>query len=104
MGLIQHAIEKSGIPTVSISLLLELTERIRPPRAVYVRWPFGHPLGEPFNRAQHLTVIRDALAALYTASPGSVVSLPYRWRRERYAEPTSWDLGPTTPGLPSRRA
>lgn len=79
---------------MSVSLLREVTEKLRPPRAVFVRWPFGHPLGEPFNRAQQLTVIHDALAALYAPAPGALVSLPYRWRRERYAEPTRWDLGP----------
>ncbi len=94
MGLIQRAIEESGIPTVSISLLGDVTAKIRPPRAVLLRWPFGHPLGEPFNRAQQLTVIRDALATLYTATPAALVPLAYRWRRERYAEPASWDLGP----------
>lgn len=69
---------------------------MRPPRAVFVRWPFGHALGEPFNRAQHRTVIHTALQTLYHACPGQVVDLPYRWRRKRYAEPTSWDIGPAT--------
>lgn len=75
-------------------MLREITEKLRPPRAVILRWPFGHPLGEPFNRAQQLTVIHHALEALYAPAPGTLVSLPYRWRRERYAEPTRWDLGP----------
>jgi hypothetical protein len=39
-------VEKSGIPTVSISLLREVTERIRPPRALVVDRPLGYPLGE----------------------------------------------------------
>ena len=90
MGLIQRALEAAGIPTVSVSLLREVTEKLRVPRAVAVRWPFGHPLGEPFNRAQQLTVIRDALGALYTAAPGTIVNLPYLWRRHEYAEPRDW--------------
>jgi len=98
VGLIQRAVEASGIPTVSVSVLREITARVRPPRAVFVRWPFGHPLGEPGNRVQQLVVIRDALEALYTASPGTIVDLPYRWRREQYTEPAEWDLGPTRSG------
>lgn len=47
MGLVQSVIEKSGIPTVSISLLREVTERVRPPRALAVNRPLGYPLGEP---------------------------------------------------------
>ncbi len=97
MGLIQRAIEASGIPTVSVSVLRDVTAKLRPPRAVLVRWPFGHPLGEPFNRAQQMTVIHDALALLYTAGRGALVVLPYRWRRERYTEPTDWELRAHSP-------
>lgn len=68
---------------------------MRPPRAVFVRWPFGHALGEPFNRVQQRTIIHAALAALYHGEPGALIELPYRWRRERYVEPTSWDIGLT---------
>ena len=27
----------------------EFTEKVQPPRSVYLKWPFGHPLGEPGN-------------------------------------------------------
>jgi D-proline reductase (dithiol) PrdB len=75
---------------VSVSLLREVTEKLRVPRAVAVRWPLGHPLGEPFNRAQQLTVIRDALGLFGTATPGTIVSLPYPWRRHQFVEPGDW--------------
>jgi D-proline reductase (dithiol) PrdB len=90
VGLIQRAIEAAGIPTVSVSLLRGVTEKLGVPRAVAVRWPFGHPLGEPFNRAQQLTVIRDALGLLRAGTPGTIVSLPYPWRRYQFVEPQSW--------------
>ncbi|MBI3637718.1 MAG: hypothetical protein HY216_16115 [Candidatus Rokubacteria bacterium] len=64
-----------------------MTAKAGLPRAVAVRWPFGHTLGEPFARAQQMTVIRHALAALYGHTPGEMTMLPYRWRRERYEEP-----------------
>lgn len=85
MGLIQRAIEAAGIPTVSISILRSVTEKVRPPRAVFLRWPFGHPLGEPFHTAQQLTILRDAFQFLYDASPGEIRDLPYRWRRENFS-------------------
>ncbi len=94
MGLIQHAIEASGIATVSLSILRAATSKIRPPRAVSVRWRFGHPLGEPFNNAQQRTIIRQALAALCVATPGALVEMSYRWRRERYTESTDWSRAP----------
>jgi D-proline reductase (dithiol) PrdB len=90
VGLIQRGIEAAGIPTVSVSLLRAVTEKLRVPRAVAVRWPFGHPLGEPFNRAQQLTIIRDALGLLGADRAGTIVSLPYPWRRHQFAEPEDW--------------
>jgi hypothetical protein len=98
VGLIQRAIEASGVATVSVSVLRDVTARLRLPRAVALRWPFGHVLGEPGARAQQLTVIRDALATLYTATPGTLVSLPYRWRRETYRVPDRWEVEPASAG------
>jgi len=48
VGLIQRIIESSGIPTISISINRPYTEKIKPPRSIFLDWPFGHPLG---NRA-----------------------------------------------------
>jgi hypothetical protein len=90
VGLIQRAIEAAGIPTVSISIVREITERVKPPRALFLRWPFGHPLGEPFNVQQQLTILNAAFQFLYTARPGEIRDLPHRWRRESYATPESW--------------
>jgi len=90
VGLIQRAIVAAGIATVSVSLLRAVTEKLRVPRAVAVRWPFGHPLGEPFNRAQQLTIIHDALGLLRAGRAEAIVSLPYLWRRHQFAEPEDW--------------
>jgi D-proline reductase (dithiol) PrdB len=100
VGLIQRAIEAAGIPTVSISILRDVTEKVKPPRALFLRWPFGHPLGQPFNVAQQLTVLYDALLFLYMARPGEIRDLPYRWRREHYSVPEMWkqSLSPGVPG------
>ncbi len=87
MGLIQREIEKVGIATVGISIVREYSEKVKPPRTVFVRWPFGHPLGEVGNKLQQRTIVREALAAIYKIkSPGEIVDLPYRWRREQYSE------------------
>ena len=48
-GLLQSIIEKAGIPTVSISLLLDVTKRVEPPRVLALDRPLGFPLGEPCN-------------------------------------------------------
>lgn len=63
------------------------------PRFLYLRWPFGHALGEPDNVAQQRTVLHDMLTmATRAPRPGLVFELPYRWRRETYVEIINWDM------------
>jgi D-proline reductase (dithiol) PrdB len=82
VGLVAREIERQGIATVSISIQRELTEKTRPPRAVFLRWPYGHPLGEPFNVAQQRWILLDAFRALTEVqTPGTIQDLPYLWRR-----------------------
>jgi hypothetical protein len=64
VGLIQRAIEYAGITTVSISLLREITEKLRPPRALFVPFPFGYPLGEPNNPDLQVRIMRAAFSLL----------------------------------------
>ena len=64
MGLIQSVIEKSGIPTVSVTVCKELTEKVRPPRALFVDRPFGYPLGAPEDAAFQTRIILAALSLL----------------------------------------
>ena len=88
MGLIARAVETVGIPTVSISLAKELTVAVGTPRAVFLMWPLGHPLGEPDHPQQQRAVIYTALHTLLTGQePGTLVEPGFRWRREEYAEP-----------------
>jgi len=89
VGLIQREIEKVGIATIGISIVREYSEKVKPPRTVYLHWPFGHPVGEPGHRIQQRTVILEALNALYQIQePGTIVDLPYKWRREKYHSPS----------------
>ncbi len=93
MGLIARTIEATGTPTVALNGLKDIAEKVRPPRTVHLKWPFGHPLGEPGNRAQQLVVIYYALLALYDVlAPGVILEPGWRWRRERYVEPHDWRM------------
>ena len=85
MGLVQRAIEAAGIPTIGITLQKEVTRRVSPPRALYLRYPFGHPMGEAFAPAQQRTILTDALRALESLRvPGEIVEPGYRWKRHRF--------------------
>lgn len=64
VGLIQAAIERVGIATVSISLLREVTRVIMPPRALFAPYRLGFPLGEPNNPELQHRVIAAALVLL----------------------------------------
>jgi D-proline reductase (dithiol) PrdB len=63
VGLIQSIIEKAGIPTASVTLLREVTERVDAPRTLFVDLPFGYPLGAA-NDPSLQTVIITAMFAL----------------------------------------
>jgi hypothetical protein len=64
VGLVQAALERAGIATVSISLLREVTEVIKPPRALFVPFRMGYPLGAPNDPGLQHLVIAAALALL----------------------------------------
>lgn len=82
MGLVQREIEKAGIPTIGISIVRKFSEEIRPPRTIFVKWPMGHPLGEPFKIETQAAVLKAAFKALETIKePGTIIDLPYRWKR-----------------------
>lgn len=74
-GLLQSVIEKSGIPTVSISLLADVTNRVAPPRALRVRRPLGYPLGEPNNPDLQRQILQAALGLLSLPVSDPLVAL-----------------------------
>jgi len=63
----------------------EYTVKVKPPRTIYLRWPFGHPLGEPFNISQQRAVLAESFKALYSIDkPGEIIDIPFKWKRQRY--------------------
>lgn len=98
MGLIAREVERAGIPTVAISIVREITEKTPPPRALFVRFPFGHALGEMGSERRHLDVLYRTFALLFAARvPGEIRDAGLRWRRDTPPEP-DWEawrrLGP----------
>ena len=78
MGLIQRIIEEQGISTVSISLNLAITKKVKPPRALYPGFGLGHPMGQAHDRQTQIQVLRDSLSLLeMELEPGSVVVRSY---------------------------
>ncbi len=69
VGLIQSVIERSGIPTASVTLLEEVTRKVRPPRALFVDLPLGYPLGRPHAPQMQRAILQAVLALLTVAAP-----------------------------------
>lgn len=72
----------------------EAIAQVEPPRAVFVKWPMGSPVGEPGNVAQQRRIVCDLLEAVRGMSvSGTIVDLGYRWRREDYTVLPGLSLG-----------
>ena len=76
MGALAHYLEREGIPTTQISLIREHTETIRPPRALWVPFELGRPLGAPDNTALQRRVLSAALALLEAPEGPLIVDFP----------------------------
>ena len=84
VGLAQNIIEAAGIATVSVTMVPYVTYGVGVPRAMYVRFPYGNPFGEPGQTETQMTILRAALRWLYDArAPNQPVRLPVSWRRSR---------------------
>ncbi len=52
------------------------------PRGLFVRFPFGAPLGPPHDEATHRAVLQEMLHLLETATvPNVIVDSALRWRQ-----------------------
>ena len=52
------------MPTVCLSLLREVSEKVRPPRTLFVPFPIGYPLGASDQSELQHSIIRAALDLL----------------------------------------
>lgn len=107
MGLAARAVEAEGIPSVSLSIVREVTEKVPPPRALFVRFPFGHALGRAGYREEHFAVLQLAFRLLFEADrPGTIRDAGFRWKHETYPPP-DWEafrrLEPGRAGTGHRR-
>jgi hypothetical protein len=89
-----HYLEEEGIATVAIALIRPQAENTRPPRALWVPFELGRPIGPPSDAAFQRRVILAALGLLTAErQPSLIVDFPDDDPREA-ADP-SWR--PPTP-------
>jgi D-proline reductase (dithiol) PrdB len=73
VGLVSQAIERSGIPTVTLSM----EGGVAAPRVASVPFPYNHPMGEPGDPKAHREVALAALALLHGMGGPGRVELPF---------------------------
>lgn len=88
MGALGHFLEREGIPTVGISLVREHTETIRPPRALWVTFELGRPLGVPDEPTFQRRVAHAALDLLERTDGPLIADYPEHIAEE--ADFTGW--------------
>ena len=66
-ALIARILEEFEICTVMISLLKEVTEKVRPPRVLEVPFPFGHPFGKAGDKRLQTDIILRCLDLIDSA-------------------------------------
>ena len=68
MGLVQRVFETRGIPTVSLSMIPDLTRAVGVPRLAGISYPMGRPLGQPHDGNGQRAVLRCVMEVLAAAS------------------------------------
>jgi hypothetical protein len=84
---------------------LDITQSVKPPRAVFVNFPLGHQTGPPDQPDLQRAIVTDAMRAFETiTTPATIVELPYVWDAiDRSWEEVDYTKG-WMPARPSREA
>lgn len=74
--------EEAGMATVCVIMRREVAQNVKPPRALFVKFPFGAPLGPAGDAETQRGVIGEALSVLTGATEvGTIVDSPRMWKR-----------------------
>jgi D-proline reductase (dithiol) PrdB len=72
LSAVAHTLESHGLPTVELALVRSHAERMRPPRALFVNFPLGRPLGRPLDPEFQHRVLASAFT-LFDRESGPVL-------------------------------
>jgi len=94
VGALANYIERAGVATASISLIREQSEAVRPPRALWVPFALGRPLGLAGDAEFQKGVLRAALKMLETATEPTIENYqeeaPFQEEAEAWVCPVSF--------------
>ncbi len=87
VGLLQRVFDEAGLSTISLTLVKEITELVKPSRALFLEHPFGFTFGNIGERDLQRQILLDCLhAAEQITEPGTILDLPYRWNHDNLRE------------------
>jgi hypothetical protein len=73
-------LEEHGIATVYVATGRDLTELVKPPRALFVNHPMGNNFGRAGDTATQADILRAALAMIHSAEQGgALIDYPTTW-------------------------
>ncbi|NKB98890.1 MAG: hypothetical protein GKR90_10415 [Pseudomonadales bacterium] len=98
MGALANFIERAGVATTSISLVREQSEAVVPPRALWVPFALGRPLGSADDPEFQKDVMRAAFDILVTATAPTIADYPIEAPEE--SEPGEWACPVSFPATP----
>lgn len=80
-AVIARALEARGLPTLSMNVLWESGQEMKPPRACFLDFPLGCPAGKPGEAAQQRDILRAALnlAPEFDPHRWEMKRLPFQW-------------------------
>jgi hypothetical protein len=64
-----HVFEAAGLATIVLASMIEVVEKMRPPRALYCEFPLGRPLGVPGDASYQRRVLEAGFALLGASEP-----------------------------------
>lgn len=84
MGLIARGLEARGLPTLSMSVLWEASENVKPPRTCFLDFPLGCPSGKPRQSNQQRDILRAALESspFFDPEHWQMKTLPFQWAED----------------------
>ena len=80
-AVVARALEARGLPTLSMNVLWEAGQEMKPPRVCFLDFPLGCPAGRPHQAAQQREILRTALqlAPHFSAERWEMKTLPFQW-------------------------
>lgn len=80
-AVIARALEARGLPTLSMNVLWEAGQEMKPPRTCFLDFPLGCPAGKPHESAQQREILRAALKLAGEFDPDNweMKTLPFQW-------------------------